>query len=153
MRQPFVDFIAYGPEGNIVLLAEAKARLGTSETWAAKLRRNMLSHGTLPKSSYLLIATPDRIYGWGQEDLPSSEVPPQFLLDSKKVLEPYFSRLHQEPAEISPSAFELLILSWLQNMTLPTPDESTMDPSLKPLAEAGVLASLKGSHVEVNSGR
>lgn len=65
-----IDFIAYNRDGTVVLLAEAKSRRGTSEAWAAKLRRNMLAHGVLPKSQYFLIATPERMYGWRQEDLP-----------------------------------------------------------------------------------
>jgi hypothetical protein len=69
-----IDFIAYDADGQIVLLAEAKSRLGTSGTWASKLRRNMLAHGLLPKSRFFLIATPERMYGWKQESLPASEI-------------------------------------------------------------------------------
>lgn len=39
-----IDFIAYDADGKVVLLAEAKSRRGTSASWAAKLRRNMLAH-------------------------------------------------------------------------------------------------------------
>ena len=52
-----IDFIAYNPDGTVALLAEAKSRRGTYQSWAAKLRRNMLSHGFLPQSQYFLIAT------------------------------------------------------------------------------------------------
>ena len=48
-RNTPIDLIAYDPTGKVVLLAEAKSRQGTSEAWAAKLRRNMLAHGVLPK--------------------------------------------------------------------------------------------------------
>jgi hypothetical protein len=56
-----IDFIAYNADGTVVLLAEAKTRHGTSEEWAAKLRRNMLAHGLLPRAEYFLIATPEQI--------------------------------------------------------------------------------------------
>jgi hypothetical protein len=57
----------------------------------------MLAHGVLPKSQYFLIATPDRIYGWRQENLAAIDVPPQFTGDAQKELAPYFSKLGQSP--------------------------------------------------------
>jgi hypothetical protein len=44
-----------------------------------------------------LIATPDRIYGWRQENLAAIDVPPQFTGDAQKELAPYFSKLGQSP--------------------------------------------------------
>src|SRR5271170_5162735 len=90
-----IDFIAYNPDGTVLLLAEAKSRRGTSAGWATKLRRNMLAHGVLPSAKYFLIATPERIYGWTEGDLSPSEVPPQFTIDSEKVLAPYFEKFNQ----------------------------------------------------------
>jgi hypothetical protein len=153
MQHPLIDFIAYGPDGKVVLLAEAKSRRGTSESWAAKLRRNMLAHGMLPSSQFFLIATPERMYGWSQENLPPSEVPPQFLVDAKKVLQPYFAKLKQNPKDISPSAFELLILTWLTDIARSTLDQIEPDPSLAPLVESGLLSSLQEAQIELNTGK
>src|SRR5689334_19494299 len=61
-----IDIVAYDQEGRVLLLAEAKSRGGTSESWAARLRKNMLSHGILPWAKYFLIATPERMYFWKQ---------------------------------------------------------------------------------------
>ena len=85
-----IDFIAYDREGRIVLLAEAKSRRGTSEDWAARLRRNMPSHGVLPWAKYFLIATPERMYLWKQERPNLAEVPPEFTIDATKEFRPYF---------------------------------------------------------------
>ena len=85
-----IDFIAYNADGTVVLLAQAKSWRGTLESWAVKLRRNILNHGVLPRAKYFLIATPERIYGWRQENLPASEVPPQFTIDADQALAPYF---------------------------------------------------------------
>jgi hypothetical protein len=52
-----IDFVACDRDSRVVLLAEAKSRGGASERWAARLRRNMLSHGILPWAKYFLIAT------------------------------------------------------------------------------------------------
>jgi hypothetical protein len=144
-----IDFIAYNADGAVVLLAEAKSRRGTSESWAAKLRRNILSHGALPRSQYFLIATPERMYGWRQENL-SSDVLPQFTVDSERALEPFFARLHQDPANISPRAFELLMLTWLTDVArLGEPAE--IDPSLRSLSESGLLSSLQEADIEMNA--
>lgn len=32
-----IDFVAYDREGRVLVLAEAKSRRGTSESWAARL--------------------------------------------------------------------------------------------------------------------
>lgn len=81
-----IDFIAYDPEGGLVLLAEAKSRRGTSDLWAAKFRRNMLAHGLLLRSKYFLIATPERMYGWKQENLSANDVLHNSPLTPKKPL-------------------------------------------------------------------
>jgi hypothetical protein len=106
-----IDFIAYDTDGSVVLLAEAKTQFGESEVWAAQLRRNMLAHGVLPRAKYFLIATPERMYGWKQENLKLDEAPPQFTIDAQKALGRYYTRLDQDPARISPMAFRLIVLT------------------------------------------
>ncbi len=149
-RNTPIDFIAYDRDGKVVLLAEAKNRHGTSEAWAAKLRRNMLAHGILPNSQYFLIATPERIYGWRQEDLPAIDIPPQFTVDAQKALAPYFSKLGQNPAQISPDAFELLVLMWLTDIARLSGRQADLDPSLRSLFESGLLSSLQQAEIEMN---
>jgi len=103
-----IDFVAYDREGQVLLLAEAKSRRGTSESWAARLRRNMLSHGMLPRSKYFLIATPERMYLWKQERADPGEAPPEFTIDAEKVFRPYFQKLQQEPLNIGQRHSNLL---------------------------------------------
>jgi len=153
MPNPPIDLIAYRPDGSVVLLVEVKSLRGTSETWAAKLRRDMLSHGALPNAQFFLIATPDRIYGWHQQDLPPSEVPPQFLLDGSKTLEPYFQKFKQNPDKISPGAFELLVLTWLTDVARTSVEMKDEDPSFEPLVASGLLLSLSHAQIEMNSSR
>ncbi len=149
--QDQIDFVAYNTEGAVVLLAEAKSRRGTSEAWAAKLRQNMLSHGALPRSQYFLIATPERMYGWRQENLTPGEVLPEFTVDAERALKPYFAKFHQDPATISPRGFELLMLTRLTDVT--RLGESTQnDPSLQSLSESGLLSSLREAEIEMNAG-
>ena len=150
-RNTPIDFVAYNPDGKVVLLAEVKSRHGTSDIWAAKLRRNMLEHDVLPRAAYFLIATPDRIYGWRQGNLPPVDGPPQFSIDAQNALGPYFSKLGQTSAEISPAAFELLVLTWLTDLARSSGDQLERDPSLRSLYESGLLSSLQQAEFEINS--
>jgi len=147
-----IDFIAYDTDGSVVLLAEAKSRRGTSEAWAAKLRRNMLAHGVLPRAKYFLIATPERIYGWAQESLTADDAPPQFTVDAHEALGPYFKRTDLDPADVSPGAFDLLVLAWLTDISR-ADQLAEIDPSLKCLSESGLLSSLQHAEIEMNSER
>ena len=142
-----IDFIAYDKEGQIILLAEAKSRRGTSEHWAARLRRNMLSHGILPWAKYFLIATPERLYLWKQEHPNLSEVAPEFTIDATKEFQPYFQKLHQEPSDIGPEAFELLVLTWLTDIAR-SGDGLRQDVASPWLAE--LTGSLQQARIEMN---
>jgi hypothetical protein len=153
IQQTPIDMIAYGEDGTVILLLEAKSRQGTSESWAAKLRRNMLAHGGLPDAKYFLIATPERMYGWKQDALSANDVPPQFTVDAEKALGPYFVKLNQDPATIGPRAFELLILTWLTDITRSAERRPEADPSLKSLSESGLLSSLQQAEIEMNAAR
>jgi hypothetical protein len=143
-----IDLAAYDREGRVVLLVEAKSRHGTSEHWAARLRRNMLSHGLLPWSKYFLIATPERMYLWKQEHPNPAEVPPEFTIDAATVLQPYFQKLHQEPSKIGPEAFELLVLTWLTDIARSGEEKHKQDPSSAWLAE--LTTSLRQARIEMN---
>lgn len=148
-----IDFIAYKADGTIVLLAEAKSRRGTTDLWAAKLRRNMLAHGVLPRSQYFLIVTPERMYGWRQEDLLPSDVLPEFTVDAQKALAPYFAKLNQDPVNISPRAFELVILTWLNDITRSQKHGPEVDASLRSLIDSGLLSSLQRAEIEMNAAK
>jgi hypothetical protein len=142
-----IDFVAYDKEGQ-VLLAEAKSRRGTLESWAAGLRRNMLSHGILPSSKYFLIATPERMYLWKQQGTHAADSPPEFTIDAEKVFLPYFQRLHQEPVNIGPEAFELLVLTWLTDITRSGRNDLNQGPFSAGLSE--LTGSLRQARVEMH---
>jgi hypothetical protein len=111
-----IDFIAYDRQGHVVLLAEAKSRRGTSEQWAAGLRKNMLSHGLLPLAKYFLIATPERLYFWNQEHPERADAAPEYTIDAAREFQPWFQKLSLEPSDIGPEAFELLVHAWLNGI-------------------------------------
>lgn len=153
LRHSDIDLVAYGRDGRVLLLAEAKSRRGTSETWAAGLRKNMLSHGVLPASQYFLIATPEWMYFWNDKQTDAVEMQPQVTVDASTVLKPYSQRLHQELSDIGPEAFEYLVLAWLQDVARPDRGATGFageqgDASSQWLAE--LSKSLKEAAIELN---
>src|SRR5437016_7861540 len=146
-RHSGIDFVAYDREGRVLLLAEAKSRRGTSESWAARLRKNMLAHGMLPWSKYFLIATPERMYLWKQEHDDPTEAPPEFTIDAEKVFQPYFQKLQQEPLNIGPEAFELVVLTWLSDISRSAGSNADQDPPAPGLSE--LTGSLQQARTEI----
>jgi hypothetical protein len=150
-RHSGIDFVAYDRDGHVLLLAEAKSRRGTTDSWAAGLRRNMLAHGLLPWSKYFLIATPERMYLWNQQQPNAPEKQPELTIDAEKLFQPYFERLHQEPSKIAPEAFEHLVLTWLTDIAGPrdtTTADRSEDASSAWLAE--LSATLQEARIEMN---
>jgi hypothetical protein len=113
----------------------------------------MLAHGVLPRSQYFLIVTPERMYGWRQEDLLPSDVLPEFTVDAQKALAPYFAKLNQDPVNISPRAFELVILTWLNDITRSQKHGPEVDASLSSLIDSGLLSSLHRAEIEMNAAK
>jgi hypothetical protein len=93
------------------------------------------------------------MYGWKQENSPAFDGPPQFTIDARKALGRYFSTLRLDPAQIVPAAFELLVQTWLNDISRPSEDETESDPSLRSLSESGLLASPQHAVIQTNSAR
>jgi len=108
----------------------------------------MLSHGMLPRSKYFLIATPERMYLWKQDRADPGEAPPEFTIDAEKVFRPYFQKLQQEPLNIGPEAFELVVLTWLSDIT--RSGERNLDPSSPSAGLSELTGSLQQARIETN---
>lgn len=108
----------------------------------------MLSHGMLPRSKYFLIATPERMYLWKQERADPGEAPPEFTIDAEKVFRPYFQKLQQEPLNIGPEAFELVVLTWLSDIT--RSGERNLDQSSPSAGLSELTGSLQQARIETN---
>lgn len=146
-----VDLIAYHQLGQPILLAEVKSSQRTSDQWAARFRRNLLAHGTLPRSPFFLIATPEHMYFWRQEDPTPKEEPPHFTMDAAHQLKPYFERFKQAPEKTGGQALELIIFSWLLDLAQSGNLRARHDPSLRWLSESGLLEALRGARVEASA--
>lgn len=140
-----VDLIAYDQIGQPLLLAEVKNTHGTSDQWAARFRRNLLAHGTLPRTPFFLIATRERMYFWGQA---AKEESPDFTMDATRALKPYFDRFKQTPEKTGGHALELILFSWMVDLTQSGQLQAKEDPSLRWLSESGLLEALRSARIE-----
>jgi hypothetical protein len=143
-----VDLVAYGQFGRPVLLAEVKSSHQTSDRWAARFRGNLLAHGTLPRAPFFLIATPEHMYFWRQEDPNAQDEAPQFTMDATHELKPYFERFNQTPEKTGGQALELIVFSWLLDLAESGQVRANQDPSLRWLSESGLLDALRGARIE-----
>jgi hypothetical protein len=145
-----VDFVAYDQLGQPVLLVEVKSTHQASDLWAARFRRNLLAHGTLPRAPYFLIATPEHMYFWRQDDPSPKEERPQFTLDATNELKPYFERFKQTPEKASGQALELILFSWLVDLAQSGQLRAKQDSSLGWLSESGFLDALSSARIELS---
>lgn len=107
------DMAILGKTGEPILLVEVKNGRGTSENWAALFRRNLIVHGSLPKTPYFIIATPERFYLWKNPPHTSEPALPDYAVDTSVVLERLLDRNKNEPESLGSAAFEILIGFWL----------------------------------------
>jgi hypothetical protein len=142
------DFVAFDPEGNALLVAEAKARTGTSASWAAKMRRNLLAHGLVPDARYFLLALPDRFYLWTDQESNRADIPPTYEIDAGSILGPYFEKAGVTAETISGEAFELIVAAWLHGLVQRRQPEDDLRRKHPWLFESGLIESIRGGKVE-----
>jgi len=145
-----IDFVAYDSAGQVVLLGEAKSRVGTSEEWAARLRRNLLAHGTLPPAPFFLIATAERLYFWKQDHPASSDDLPSFILDTKEEFQPYLDNEQKTWSRLGHEALELLVLAWLEDLARSGAVRARQNKATRWLSDSGLIGALEKARIEVN---
>jgi hypothetical protein len=146
-----VDLVAYDDRGQPVLLVEVKSTHQTSERWAARFRSNLLAHRTLPNAPFFLIATPDHLYFWRQNEPSPNEEPPQFTLNAIDELKPYFEKFQQAPEKTSGQAMQLILFSWLVDLAETGELRAKQNTSLRWLSESGLLDAMKSARIELSS--
>lgn len=142
------DLVAYDRNGQLVLIAEIKRKTGVSAEWAAKWRRNMLSHGELPDAKYFLIALPDRFYLWKDAGTVPEPTAPTFEIDAGPVLKPYLDQIGISPEEISPQSFEMIVSEWLNSILHDRAPLNNKDDDLNWLNRSGLLEAVSGGSIK-----
>ena len=143
------DLEVYNQNNQWVLVVEVKNKLNASSEWAARLRRNILAHGTLPKSPYFLLVFPDRFYLWTAADTQLDQSEPNYTIDARPILQPYFEQARVAAKQISGQSLELIVASWLGE-TIHS-EELSKDESQRWLIESGLYAAVTGGHFDYDA--
>ena len=110
------DLSLYDSNGRLAATAEVKNKTGTTGSWAAKTRRNLLAHGFGCDSEFFLLVTPDRLYAWKDVGNDPNEVLPSYEADAGPTFAPYLEDAGVALSPISGQAFELVVAAWLSDL-------------------------------------
>lgn len=145
---PRMDLTLYDRDGRLTAVVEVKNKVGTSRAWAAKLRRNIVAHGRLGAVDFFLLVTPDRLYLWKGISGQPTAVEPSYEIDAQPLLEPYFRAAEVDPADVSGSAFELVVAAWLGDLVRLAGSRENLAEQAKWLVESGFLDAVRNGRVE-----
>jgi len=148
---PTADLVAYNPDGQITLLVEVKGRTDTSRSWATRMRRNMLAHGMAPKTRFLLLALPDRLYLWKDAGNTPDLVEPTYEIDATPFFQPYYARAGLSPDQLTHQSFELIVASWLNELIRSGMSDSVPEPQRQQIRDSGLLDAIKGGSIAVEA--
>lgn len=142
------DFSVDNRNGQLALVVEVKSKINASPEWAARLRRNILAHGTFPKAPYFLIVFPDKFYLWTDAGVHLDQSEPTYTIDARSILQPYFEQAGVTADQISGQSFELIVASWLEEIIYSEKSPEDVDESQRWLVDSGLYAALAGGKFE-----
>jgi len=134
--------------GQLTLVVEVKRKTNVSPEWAAKLRRNILAHGTFPKAPYFLMVFLDKFYLWSNAEAYPDQSEPTYTVDASPILQPYFERAGVAADQISGASLELIVASWLGEIIHSNQLPENIDTSEEWLIGSGLYAALVGGKLE-----
>ncbi len=142
------DLAIYDKNGQLVLVVEAKNKLGTTNSWAIKMRRNILAHGLMPNTRFFLLALPDRFYLWKDAGVVPEMVPPDYEINPKPFLHSYYNGAKISLNSLTGESFELVVSSWLSRLL----QADVLPSELQDqdwLVESGLFNAIKYGHLAV----
>ncbi|AFY60205.1 hypothetical protein [Synechococcus sp. PCC 6312] len=142
------DLSVNNRNGQRVLVVEVKRKINVSPEWAAKLRRNILSHGTFPNAQYFLMVFPDKFYLWSNAEADLEPREPTYTIDASPIFQPYFDRAGVTADQISEASLELIIASWLGEIIYSDQLPEKIDTTQHWLIESGLYAVSVGGRLE-----
>jgi hypothetical protein len=144
------DFEVRSPTNGTQLVVEAKNKVHASADWAARMRRNLFAHISVPSSRYFLLALPQRFYLWKDAE-PHQAVPPDYEIDASELLKPYLKNVSTPLSELSEGSFELIIRKWLEDLINSDRDASAVDRSGSWLVESGLYDAIKHGFIKTQT--
>lgn len=148
---PIADIVAYNPAGQLALVVEVKGRTDRSRSWAMQMRRNLMAHGAVPNSQFLLLALPDRLYLWKDAGNSTEPIEPTYELDATPFFQPYFTSAGYSPEQLTAQSFELIVASWLNELIRAGVPASAPEEQRRVLQESGLIEAIRGGSVAVEA--
>ena len=150
MRQ-YADILAFDKNGQLALIAEVKNKRGTSDDWAAKMRRNMYAHGLLPNAPFFLLALPDKFYLWKNVGRTLELLEPTQKVDPRPFLQPYYEKSGISANDITGEGFELVVTSWLNQVLRAESPQELSNGNQDWLINSGLFDKLADGHLELEA--
>jgi hypothetical protein len=145
------DIAVYSSDNKLQLVVEVKNKKGATPEWATKMRKNLLAHSLLPDSPYFLLALPDRFYLWKNTGLSVDTKSPDYMEDSKMVLESYLHNSSYRLDTMSEYGLVLIINAWLDKLVNANLDLETARPQESWLFDSGLYDAIKRGHVKTEA--
>ena len=142
------DLAVYNSEGELKIVVEIKGRHGTTTEWATHTRRNMAAHGNLSNVDFFIIATKDRLYVWKKSGIEPELVEPTYEINLHSELKRYFEASQLDSDDISGYALELLIATWLNDISHSTMFTEKNRNVQNWISESGIMNAVENGRVE-----
>lgn len=140
------DIIVYSKDEKVQLVIEVKNKSGATSEWAANTRRNLLVHAVVQPSPFFLLVSPDRLYLW--KNATSMEAaPPDYEAKTGEVLSRYTEPSNLNLADISEYSLEMLVISWLNDLTRPESTREVNGTKFDWVYESGLYEAIKDGSV------
>lgn len=140
------DMVVYSKDEKIQLVIEVKKKSKATAEWAATTRRNLLAHAVIQPSPFFLLVSSDHIYLW--KNASSLEAaPPDYEAKTKEVLSQYTEQSNLNLADISEYSLEMLVASWLNDLTRPEPTRQINGTKFDWVYKSGLYEAIKDGSV------
>lgn len=145
------DIAVYSPDNRLQLVVEAKNKKGATPEWAAGMRRNLFAHSVVPYSPYFLLALPDHFYLWKAASSVTEIRPPDYVANSKPILEAYYNDSFHHLDTMTEYGLELIISSWLNKLVNANLTRETAKPYEAWLFDSGLYDAIKHGYVKTEA--
>jgi len=142
------DIVVFSPDNQPQLIVEVKGGRGATDEWAAKMRRNLVVYGVIPKAKFFLLALPEYFYLW-RDNASTELVPADFKVRVVEALAPYAGGIPLEA--LGEDSFELVVSSWLSDLISSELTQDAAGPKLRWLFDSGLYEAIKHGSLEIES--
>jgi hypothetical protein len=146
------DVAVYATGRKPLLVAEVKRSIDVKtpiRELAIRIHRNLIAHSGIPPAPYFLLALlPDRLYLWKSSGTTNADREPDYEIDARELLKPYFDLIAAQPDQASEFQMETVIKLWLKDVAT---SKDISGASTEWLRDSGLYEDLKNGFVEMET--